>query len=202
MEELSGWRAVLVERMRMEAQPPEKLSHQPRLVRLTEQIGEGLQYDREVLFAAAWIHDLGVFQGHRPEEIEALRTWNSTAYTVAHAPALLEGCGFPAEKIAAVVECIRTHEARERPQTVEGMILRDADILEQLGAVGATRTVCKIGRDTRFRDFREAAVVLRKALMRLPAELHYEAAKRLAEPRVEILRQFLEALESESGGVL
>ena len=52
--------------------------------------------------------------------------------------------------MAAVLECIAHHQPQDVPETIESTILRDADILEQLGAVGIVRTVCKVGRDTRF----------------------------------------------------
>ena len=42
------------------------------------------------------------------------------------------------------------------------MILRDADILEQLGAIGILRAAAKIGRDTRYPTFTDAAATLRK----------------------------------------
>ena len=80
---------------------------------------------------------------------------------------------------------------------MEGIIVRDADILEQLGATGILRTVCKIGRDTRFQIFPDALRVLRKNLETLPDLLKLPSSRRLAEPRAEALRIFLKAAESE-----
>ena len=112
-----AWRGALVERIRVEAQPPEKFSHQARLYALAKKIASSLPEDADddVLFAAAWSHDLGVFLGHRPVDPVALSHWNSTAYTVAHAAPLLLECGYPEHKVAAAVECIRTHEAHGAP---------------------------------------------------------------------------------------
>ena len=112
-------------------------------------------------------------------------------------PELLKQFGFPAEKIPAVVEAIRTHQPQENPTSIEGVILRDADILEQLGAVTVLRTVCKIGRDTRFHTFPDALRVLRKNAEVLPGQLKLPVARKLAEPRLTVLRQFLEAAEAE-----
>ena len=80
-------------------------------------------------------------------------------------------------------------------------MLRDADILEQLGSVGILRTVSKVGRDTRFLRFTDALRVLRQNVERLPAQLRLAAARRLAEPRLKILREFLEAAEAEADGL-
>ncbi len=203
-EIVPAWRSALVERMRVEAQPPEKFSHQARLYRLARALADagGHPVDDDVLFGAAWVHDLGVFLGHRPIEPEALKQWDSTAYTVAHAGALLLACGFPQEKIAAAVECIRTHEAHGEPTTFEGVLLRDADLLEQLGAVAVMRTTAKIAQDTRFVTFADAAASLRRALETVPEQVRTAHARRLAEGRIAVLIAFLSALEEESMGEL
>lgn len=203
-ETYQGWRDVLVQRIRTEALPPEKFSHQARLYALTQEIASSFTepVDDDVLFGAAWAHDLGVFLGHRPSEPEALKRWDSTAYTVAHAGKVLRECGFPEEKVAATIECIRTHEAHGNPTTVEGTILRDADLLEQLGAVAVMRTTAKIAQDTRFITFTDAARSLEKALGTVPPQIRLEKTKELAEPRIATLRSFLDSLQWESGGLL
>jgi len=175
----------------------DKFSHQPRLYALTREVGAGERYDDDVVFAAVWLHDLGVFIGHRPEEPEALAKWDCVAYAMKQTPEVLKRLGFPAEKIPAVVEAIRTHQPQETPTTIEGIILREADILEQLGAVTVLRTVCKIGRDTRFHTFPDALRVLRKNAESLPGQLKLASAQKLAEPRMKALRAFLEAAEAD-----
>ena len=49
---------------RAQANPPDKFSHQPRLHQLARQLAESQPFDDDVLYAAAWLHDLGVFIGH------------------------------------------------------------------------------------------------------------------------------------------
>ena len=181
-----------------EARPLDKFGHQPRLYALTQQVGAGLEYDDDVVFAAAWLHDLGVFFGHRPENPEELARWDNVAYAIAKTPAVLEEAGFPREKISAVVEAIRTHQPAAHPATIEGTILRDADILEQLGAIGILRTVCKVGRDTRFTDFTSAVNSLRKALATLPSHIRLETTRNLAAPRIHMLETFLAGIEAEA----
>lgn len=193
----SGFRDALVAYIREQAKPVDKFSHQPRLYALTREVGVGQSYDDDVVFAAAWLHDLGVFIGHRPEDPAALAKWDCVAYAMKQTPGILKGLNFPAQKIPAVVEAIRTHQPQENPTTIEGIILRDADILEQLGAVTVLRTVCKIGRDTRFHTFPDALRVLRKNVEVLPGQLKLPAARKLAEARLKVLLQFLEAAEAE-----
>lgn len=192
------YRSALYELIAREAKPADKFGHQPRLYELTRRVGEGQDYDDDVVYAAAWLHDLGVFVGHRPEDPEALALWDHVAYTVERAPAILDRAGFPGGKVAAVLETIRSHQPHDRPSTLEGVILRDADILEQLGAVGIMRALAKVGRDSRYATFTAAVTVLRRNLEVLPGQLQLERARVLAAPKIRILGAFLDAVEQES----
>jgi len=186
--------------IRANAKPPDKFSHQPRLNRLARQLAEDRPFDDDVLYAAAWLHDLGVFVSHRPEQPAALAAWDNVAYAMQLAPDLLGEFGFPSEKIPKVVEVIRTHIPSATPTSFEGVLLRDADILEQLGAVGILRIVSKVGRDTRFVVFEDALRVLKRNADELPSKLQLESARRLAEPRLRALCDFLAAAEAEMDG--
>ena len=108
----------------------------------------------------------------------------------------------PSTKVADVVEAIRTHQPHLRPVTLEGTILRDADILEQLGAIGILRVVAKIRRDTRYPTFTAAAATLRKSLADLPGKLQMDSAKALAQPRIALLEAFLQELNNEAQDAL
>jgi uncharacterized protein len=201
-EECYDFRASLAEYVRSQALPVDKLGHQPRLYGLTQLVGAGMTYDDDVVYAAAWLHDLGVFVGHRPEDPEELARWDNVSYAMKRAPAVLLQSGFPTTKVAQVVEAIRTHQPHQRPDSLEGAILRDADILEQLGAIGILRAVSKVGRDTRYARFSDVAPVLRRALSDFPAKLRIARARELAAPRISVLVAFLDALESEAGNAL
>jgi uncharacterized protein len=191
------FRDAIVDYIRVQAKPVDKFSHQPRLYELTRQIGAGQTYDDDVVFAAVWMHDLGVFVGHRPENPAELAAWDCVTYAMKRTPEILMRLGFPAKKIPAVVEAIRTHQPQESPTAIEGIIVRDADILEQLGATAVLRTVCKIGRDTRFQNFLDALRVLQKNAGTLAGQLKLPRARELAGPRLEVLRAFLVAAENE-----
>lgn len=197
-----SWRDSVVEYIQAEAQPVDKFGHQPRLYALAKQIGEGMEYDDDILFAAAWMHDLGVFLGHRPQDAEELARWDHVPYTIRRSRELLEGWGFPAEKLDGVAEAIRYHQAKDEPKTLEETILRDADILEQLGAIGVLRAVAKVGRDTRYPTFTSVVQFLEHRVYPLAAQIRLTATKKLVQPRVEVLRSFLAALKNEAGDSL
>jgi uncharacterized protein len=197
-----NFRDAVREYIEREAKPAEKFGHQPRLYALALKVGEGHEFDDDILFASAWLHDLGVFVGHRPEDPEALARWDNVAYAVDRTPGLLMEFGFPPEKIPAVLAAIRTHQPFAEPAAIEGIILRDADILEQLGAIGVLRTVCKVGRDTRFQTFSDAVASLERALGSLPRQIRLETTRALAAPKIGALKAFLAAVRDESQGAL
>lgn len=197
-----AWREQVVEYIQDAARPADKFGHQPRLYRLACQLAAGMAFDDDVLFAAAWMHDLGVFVGHRPEDPTELARWNHVPYTIDRTRELLPAWGFPAEKLDRVAEAIRTHQHFDQPEQVEAALLRDADILEQLGAIGILRSVVKVGRDTRYQTYSQVRPVLEKALQELPAKLHFETAQAAAVQRVAALRAFLAAVASEADGLL
>ena len=193
------YRAWVRQILLREAAPAHKFGHQPRLYRLCCEIGKGLPYDDDVVYAAVWLHDLGVFEGNRPREAAALERWDHVAYAVARTRNLLADSDFPADKIERVVAAIEEHQPRDTPSTVEATIVRDADILEQLGAGTVLRTAAKLGSDTRFHRFADVRDALMRQLETLPPMLRLPRARALAEPRVAALQQFLESLEREAG---
>lgn len=199
---MPAWRESVIAYIRAEAQPVDKFGHQPRLYALTKAIGEGMDYDDDIVFAAAWMHDLGVFLGHRPSDPDQLARWDHVPYTISRSRELLRGWGFPPEKLDGVCDAIRTHQPHDSPSRTESVILRDADILEQLGAIGALRAMVKIGRDSRFTTFSDVVPLLRKAVGQLPEKLHLTSSRELVAPRVAALRAFLAAIDSEAGQLL
>jgi len=101
--EPTDYRQAIAEYIRAQAQPTDKFSHQPRLYEVAKSLAHGEPYDDAVLYAAAWLHDLGVFTGHRPENLAELASWDHVAYAMAKAPALLRSWAFPPDKIPAVI---------------------------------------------------------------------------------------------------
>lgn len=197
---MPDFRAQIQDYIREQALPIDKYSHQPRLYQLISTIGQGLDYDDDVVYAAAWLHDLGVFIGHRPTDPEALAAWDNVAYALEKVPSLLQQWQFPSEKIEAVLTAIAQHSPQQTPTSIEASLLRDADILEQLGAVAILRIVSKVGRDTRYQTFGQALATLEHNLEHLPSQLHLANSQQLAQARIAVLRQFITAAQAEAQG--
>jgi uncharacterized protein len=198
----ANWRESVVKFIRAEALPEDKFGHQPRLYALAKKIGRGTAYDDDILFAAVWMHDLGVFLRHRPQNSEQLSGWDHVPYTISRSRELLLEWGFPAEKLDSVAEAIRNHQAKDDPPSIEGVLLRDADILEQLGAIGILRAAVKVGRDTRYPSFSSILPVLNEAVNQLAYQTRLTESRIMAESRAEVLRSFLAAVHDEASDLL
>lgn len=197
---MSEWRHALQHYLTQHAQPRDKFSHQPRLYALACRLAGDARFDDDILFAACWLHDLGVFIGHRPADPVALAQWDNVAYAVATVPQLLTRWGFAPHKIGAVQEAIAQHHPQARPTAIEAQLLHDADLLEQLGAIGLLRSLSKVGRDTRYATFSQILPVLEQALQLAP-HLLLPQARIEAEPKLALLRAFLQAAQAESEGL-
>ncbi len=204
--ELANWRERVKAYIEDAARPVDKYGHQPRLYALACEIAGDPeiagQCDDDVVFAAAWMHDLGVFTGHRPANPEELARWNHVPYTVAKSRDLLLEWGFPAEKLDKVGEVIETHQPQDEPRIPEAVVVRDADMLEQLGAIGLLRAFTKVGRDTRFSRFTDVVPVAERAQRELPGRLRLGRTRELARARISIVEIFLKGLGDEAGGSL
>ena len=80
--------------------------------------------------------------------------------------------------------------------------MRDADILEQLGAIGILRVVAKDRPGYTLSHLHGCRWRLTQSLADLPGKLHLESAKSLAQPKIDLLESFLRAMDNEAHGAL
>ncbi len=152
-----------------------------------------LTYDDDVLFAAAYLHDIA---GFAPWEKQGVDHQDRGAELM---DSVLTGFGFPAEKIDKVKDAIRTHMPDRDPgAAVESRLLHDADGLDWLGAIGIARDMSIVDVNGGKPDFGWALNRLREDAAKVPGSLVTKAGKREAERRVAVTRAFLKDLESET----
>ncbi|WP_435065537.1 HD domain-containing protein [Halobaculum sp. EA56] len=170
--------------------------------------------DREILAAAAWLHDIG-----RPRERRG-RIDNHGEWAAAEVTELLaEHDGdVPVETVEAIQHCLRSHSIRPsspEPQTPEAELLFDADKLQAAGAIGIVRLACIIGErsgragdryatiDTEVRSDLgrdgdpDLTILYEWAAERLDA-LHTPPAQREARFRWRFMTRFFEYFEQET----
>ena len=195
----SGWKVSIYEYAKENVKHPSwGLAHSERDYQNTLMLAglEGFPLDRDVLFASAFLHDLGgIFPFAKKGVDHAVRS-------VELAQPLLQQWGFPMEKWPQVREMILGHTYYgSPPQSPAALAFRDADILDFLGYIGMARIIATTEESGRSSFILGPSLnVLRSFAAEMPARLSLPSAKRLAEPRVQEIRRFLKALLPETFG--
>jgi uncharacterized protein len=170
------------------------LSHSVRDYELAKELAAGDQVavDDDVLYAAAYLHDVAAFAPFRKSDVdhqdEAARLVES----------MLAGTGFPMSKIEAVRGAIRTHMYGRDPVGPEAIYLHDADALDWLGAIGVARVFGLVDPKGGSPDGPSAVQNLEHSLTSVPPRIVSKAGKARAAQRVRELEQFLRELRAES----
>jgi uncharacterized protein len=153
--------------------------------------GDRLHIDTDVLFAAAFLHDMAAFMpcaGPKMEHGEC---------AARQARAMLQGTGFPMRKLAAVQAAERGHMFYSNPGSdPTAIVLHDADSLDFLGDIGAARLIALTG--AQAPSFAPALKTLRGFLKDIPPRLITKTARRIGAERAAELQAFLDRLQAES----
>lgn len=171
------------------------------------------EIDRDVLAAAAWLHDIGR-PLERTGDIDDHDAWGAT-----EAVDLLASEGVPTATVDAVEHCIRAHSIRAsspEPATDEAKLLFDADKLDAAGARGIVRLACIVGErsgqngephaviddasgsETASADSPDISLLRHWTRERLDA-LYTDPGRRLGAERWGFVQEFFERFEREAG---
>jgi uncharacterized protein len=206
-----------------DADPVHDFNHILRVLALAERIGRAEEADLEILRAAALLHDAsGATPRRSPERsegegAESRATHQHTSAEIART--VLQGEGWPEDRLEAVLHCIRAHRFRgdEPPQSLEAKILFDCDKLDVLGAIGVARTVAYAAlagepltgepseqfRATGVKDPGEPHTPYHEFLFKLSKikdRLHTPTARAIAEDRHRYLAEYFDRLALEIKG--
>jgi uncharacterized protein len=166
------------------------LAHARRLFALVERIGAELPYNRQVLAWAIYLHDWGAFPRYRQPGVDhAMRSRQIAEQEI------LPQASLPSEWIVVILEAIGRHDYRcpLPPATPEALLLREADGLDFLGAVGIAREFAWGPNNLQIVYERiQSRRAARAGTFTLPA------AVRMAAARLDEIDQFLRAMLEES----
>ena len=184
-------------------------SHVERVLNLAVRIAKEESADLDVVKAAVLLHDVaramedeGKIEDHASEGARMART-------------LLEEVDFPKEKIDKVIRCIEGHRFKSCVETenLEAKILRDADRLDIIGAIGLARVFARGGWANQPMydpsippkekyDGRSLTSVnhIYEKILKVKDTIKTNAAKKIAEERHRFVEQFLERLLKEWKG--
>ncbi|WP_270725101.1 HD domain-containing protein [Shimia sp. Alg240-R146] len=197
----------------MAADAAHDLAHLDRVWANCQEIAAGEDApDMRVLLAAAYLHDLVNLPKDNPQRDQASRM------AAEQAAPILAGLGFADAEIKAIQHAIATHSfsAGLEPDSAEAYILRDADRLDALGAIGIARTFAVAG-DLKLAlydpvdPFAERRALDDRAwaldhwpvkLFRLSEGMTTATGRVIAEKRVSQMRAFAKGLAAEIGTVV
>jgi hypothetical protein len=155
---------------------------------------DGVGLDDDVLYAAAYLHDMAAFAPWDREK-EGVDHADEAARIV---DTVLEGAGFPMAKIDQVRGAIRTHMFDRSPAGPEAVYLHDADALDWLGAIGVARILALVDPKGGDPDGPKAVGTLDDNLAAVPRGVVSPAARRRLPALEAELRRFLEDLRRET----
>lgn len=147
---------------------------------------ERKEIDSEVFEAALLLHDTGIpfwFLYKKPH----------VDFSMAKAKTFLERADFPLALRDKVLHCVQEHSWNGKPKTIEAMLLHDANLLDNIGALGALKDSirCQLNCFNAFQSMNYFSV---KA-SHLDEAFSLEQAKKIALDDIKFYKAFSENLE-------
>jgi HD superfamily phosphodiesterase len=170
------------------------IAHAKRLIELIKQISTDIPYDSHVMELAAYMHDWGAFPCYFQKSVEhAIRSRE-----VVEAEILLR-LDLTSMQKTILLEAIELHDYRDlRPtQSMEALLLREADMLEFLGMIGMAR---EFARGPKNVETCYNRILSRRNGIR--GRFTIPRAHEIAQVRFDRMDIFLKQLEEESLGFM
>ena len=176
-------------------QPAWGYSHCERDYLLARELAasDGVSLDDDVLFAAAYLHDMAAFPPWANDKLDHADIAADTVETI------LKSTGFPLQKLEAVRGAIRTHMYDREPRGPEALYLHDADALDWLGAIGVARIIALVDPNGGKPAGPDVIPMLEANLAKVPARVLSPAGRGLVAARQHELEGFLRDLRRETG---
>jgi len=157
--------------------------HSFRVYHLAREIGEGLDFDDDILHAACFLHDVEMSVGHPRSSADK-------------AEAILRETGFEPDKIPLVTEAILTHMPNGKPVSIEAKLLFDANLLDSIGAVGFARLAVGGFLWYHYKTMREIADYVRRELSQTD-RLNFPRSREWAKDKIAFTEAALVQFERE-----
>jgi HD domain len=191
----TAWRAT-VRTLAQEhfKQPAWGYSHCARDYNLARALAaaDHVKLDDDVLYAAAYLHDIAAFEPWANEKIDHSDVGADVI------EAILNGTDFPTQKLEAVRGAIRTHMYYREPKGPEALYLHDADALDWLGAIGVARIFGLVDPKGGSPDGPKAAAMLLDNLQKVPSRVLSPAGRARVPALAAELKTYLDNLKRET----
>lgn len=206
------WEAIVVEwaeRSMAEADSGHGMDHVKRVVVNAAQLAASEKANIDVVLPAAWLHDCVFIPKNSPQRSQASRIAAEAASE------FLRSISYPSPLISEIHHCIVAHSfsANVPCQSIEAMVVQDADRLEALGAIGIARCLMTGGAMKQrlyhptdpFPTSREPEDTVQSVdhffakLFKLPNTMKTATGLQIAQSRTDFMIEFLRQLAIELG---
>jgi uncharacterized protein len=187
--------------------PAHDFEHILRVYKNAEKICKTEKADKKLVLSAVLLHDIVSF----PKSDKRSKT--ASTKSAIKAKKILERFNFSMNEIKIIMDAIESHSfsKNEKPKTLVGQILQDADRLDALGSIGIARTFAVSGGENRPfynkydpfcsnrkpDDQKWTVDHFYKKLLLLQTRMNTRFAKNEAKRRTKILKKFLNDLKKE-----
>ena len=153
--------------------PKHSISHMESVVRYVKEIlTYDLKVDKEVCILGAYFHDVGRIEGAEGHAKRSAKMIEE----------VLRQTNFKEDFIQKCIKAIENHGWDEMPETLEGIVIRDAD---KIDFVGISRWKNCIENNCKFGDILDLLPTMRKELLKL------ECSKEIFDREIGILIRYL-----------
>jgi hypothetical protein len=194
-QSLQPWRAKVTEFAAQNLKHPAwGFSHSQRDYALAKSMAatDHVTLDDDVLFAAAYLHDMGAFKAFAEDKQE------HGDVAAAKIDLVLGETDFPKAKLDAVRAAIRTHMYKYDPVEPEARYLHDADALDWLGAIGVARLIALVDNGGGKPTGPDMIKGIENNMKNVPPRIVTPAGKARVAPLLAEEKAFLDALRGET----
>ncbi|MDH4468891.1 MAG: HD domain-containing protein [Bacteriovoracaceae bacterium] len=187
--------------------PSHDSMHLKRVVKTARELMEAESADPWIVLPAAWMHDMINLPKNHPDRAQASRQSGKAAID------FLKTIQYPEKYFAAIEHAIAAHSfsANIKPESIESMIVQDADRLDSLGAIGIARCFlvaeklnrsiyCEIDPFCEERNPNDQEFTIDHfyvKLLKLTESLNTKSGRAEGKKRVQFMNSFLENLNRE-----
>lgn len=155
---------------------------------------EGVEHDAEILRLSALLHDVGLYKAYNMRE-GVDHAWRS----IVVAERTLRYAEYPPQATRVVLEAIEHHPpGAPRGISMESALLKDAVILDYLGAVGLARVFAMVGLEEDVPDLPAAVDHAERLHESLPSALILQASHDVSRERITEFEAFLKDLAAST----
>lgn len=161
------------------------VNHSKRLLKIISVIGDGMYYNEEVLWMAAYLHDWGGYPKWIQNGVDHAIRSKQVAYEFLHAE------GYPEDFIDNVLECIEYHHGSSSDKSIESQLLSDADAIDFVGTIGVLREF-----STKPRELKKAYESAKNRMEKIKKIILFERSREIVDERIgraeKLLSDFME----------